>query len=383
MNKFYKLILLIIVNNLLLIGCWNYKDINKMRFVAGIAVDYDKSKDEYIITAEIASPQGSSTQIKREIFQSRGETAFDGVRDLIFKNGRKLFWAHTKVIILGKSVVNKKLLSVLDYISRDAEFKDDIWLLVSKEESASKIYEIDYKKPQEIISFNLDNVFKNSNRICTYYAVPLWRFMEILQSEGASPTLPGVKIVEKEGKVFTQVEEIAVFKKDRIVGWLNTIESRSFLFLIDEIKGGVITVDCDTSRGIVKVGLEVLDNNTKIKPVRSGNNLVVNIDIKLIVSIGEIGGDIDVISNKGREKLKEDTENLIKKQVEDLIKKVQNQYKSDIFEFSKVINKKMPSVWKDIKPNWEEIFSNIKTKVNVKVTIKSSALTSRPIKVNY
>lgn len=379
MKKSYFLI--IIINLFVLAGCWNYRDVNKMRFVAGVAIDYDEAKEEYINTCEVVRLIGGGKSLGSTLFQSRGVTVFDAVRDTVMKNARKLYWGHAKVIILSRDIANGHVLNILDYTSRDAEFRDDIWILVSEEKTASEIFEKTFEKRENITSFHIDDMLKNEKSISTYHAIPTWKFIKDTYANGIAPTLPIVKVAEKNGEKVPRVGGQAIFKGDKIIGTLDEMETRAYLWVIDEIEGGLLTVKTEISGETVEVTMELFNNKTKVKPKKVDDKIVMEVDIESDFGIGEIAGEVDVIEKKAREILKKDIEKEIKKQVEDVIKKVQKEYESDIFGFSTKIKAKMPEEWRKIESNWDEVFSSLKTEVSVKVNIRGSALTSKPIKV--
>ncbi|MCT4562839.1 MAG: Ger(x)C family spore germination protein [Maledivibacter sp.] len=379
MKKIYFLI--IVISSFMLAGCWNYRDVNKMRFVAGVAIDYDKEKNEYISTSEVVRLIEGGQSFGSTLFQSKGLTVFDAVRDTVMKNARRLYWGHAKVIILGPDIVDKNILSILDYASRDSEFRDDIWILVSAEETASKIFEKTFEKRESITSFHIDDILRNEKSISTYHGIPTWRFIKDIYAEGISPTLPMVKVAKKNGEKVAKVGGQAVFKGNKIVGTLNEIETKAYLWVINRIKGGLVTIETSAAGRKVDVTMELFSSKTKLKPKKIGDKIIMMIDIESDFGIAEIAGNVDVIEKSAREILKKDTEKEIKKQVEDVIKKVQKEYESDIFGFSTKIKAKMPEEWRKIESNWDMVFSGMKTEINVKVNINGSALASKPIKV--
>lgn len=385
MRKNILFILIIFMNIFILSGCWNYRDINETRLVQGMAIDYDEKKDEYIITVDIVNPKpAGGGPMKGELLQSRGKLPFDGVRDIIMKIGRKVYWGHAKIMIVSENVAKKKMISVLDYISRDAEFRDDLWIVVSKERTAMEILQaqIDEEhKTHTMISLGLDDVMKSEKSISKYYGVPAWRFIKDLYAEGISPTLPMIKNVSDGERINHKIRGTAVFKKDKMVGSLDGDETKSFLWTIDKLKGGVFVVTSKLSDTPTEITLEISKNKTKVKPIYRKDQLFMKIDIETDVEIAEIGGVENFIDKKGREILKKDAEKSIKKRVEDVITKVQKDYHSDIFKFSPLIKKEMPDLWRKVKPNWDEVFRSLKMDVNVVVNIRGSSLKTEPIKV--
>lgn len=372
---------IIILSAVTLTSCWNYREINRMRFVAGVAIDYDEVKDEYIVTSEVVTLMAGGEKFGSTLFQSRGKTVFDAVRDTVMKNARKLYWGHAKIVILSKDMSDERLITALDYTGRDAEFRDDIWVLVSGEKAASEILEETFEKRDEIASFHIDNTLKNEKSISTYHGVPAWRFVKDMFSKGVCPTLPIIRVGEKDGEKVPQLGGQAIVKGDKIVGELDEIETKSYIWVINELKGGLLTVETKVDDKPVEVTLEIFGNKTTLKPQKIEDKIIMKIDIETDYGIAEIAGDVNVIEKKGREILKKDIEKDVKKLIEDVVKRVQKEYKCDIFKFSTEIKKKMPDEWKKIEPQWDEVFSDLEVKVNVTANIRGSALTSEPVKV--
>ncbi|WP_053955688.1 Ger(x)C family spore germination protein [Inediibacterium massiliense] len=378
-----KKILLISIPLLLLSGCWNYKDINTTRLVSGMAIDYDSKKDEYITTIEIVNLKaGKRGVMKGQYYQSRGSLPFEGVRDIIMKTGRRLYWTHAKVIIISEEIAKKKMMPILDYMHRDAEFREEIYFIVSKEKTAQEILEkYTAEEFSPILSYHMYEGIQSEKNLPKYIGTESWQFIKTLYEEGASTVLPTVENVEKNEEIYPILGGVAVFQKDHFVGYLTESETTAFLWAVDRIKGGLVTVDPKVDNQKVNVTLEILKNKTELKPIYKNGEIIMNIEIMTDVNIAEIDGSIDVIGKKGRTVLEKEAEKYIQNQVERVIHKVQKKYNSDIFQFSKKIKNTMPHTWKNIYKEWDKIFSEIKVNVEVKVHIQGSALQSKPIQI--
>ena len=55
---------------------------------------------------------------------------------MITLSGKKLYWSHATVIILSKEIASEGILKVIDFYNRDAEAREDIHLVISKEATA-------------------------------------------------------------------------------------------------------------------------------------------------------------------------------------------------------------------------------------------------------
>lgn len=385
MGKKRFLIVLLIMTSLFIPGCWNYSEISDKRIVSGAAVDYNKEKNMLELTVEIVRPvmEGGQTQIKPENFTGLGDNLFNAIRNLISKTGKKVFWSHAKVFILSEDIIKEKekFLSIIDFIKRDSETRDDIMLLVSREETAKKIFETN-AKVQEINSFHLEDMLQNQKSISKYRAVPLWKFVDELSTEGISPTLPTVNIAEFNKKKIGQIFGTAVFKGLEKIGWLNGSETKSFLFVIDELKGGtLVTEKTEITKEPIRITFEIFNNKTKVKPIYRDGKLTMKVDIKTMVNIIEIDGTLDFMDEKNLGMIQKNGEDTIEKMVQDVIKKVQEEYKSDIFGFGAIVSREMPELWTVLKTDWENTFSKLDVEVDGTLNIRGSALRSKTIKI--
>lgn len=157
-------------------------------------------------------------------------------------------------------------------------------------------------------------------------------------------------------------------------------DTKSLLWVQNKLKGGIYPVK-DAAGTKTNVSLEIFKSKTKIKPEVRDGVPIIKINILTDVNIGEIMGNNDFISEKGRKLLEKDAEAQIKKDIENLIEKAQKEYKSDFLGFGENIKRSMPSVWKSIEKEWNEIFLDIETSVEVDISITGSATTRKPIKV--
>ncbi|MMZ63910.1 Spore germination protein B3 precursor [compost metagenome] len=73
--------------------------------------------------------------------------------------------------------------------------------------------------------------------------------------------------------------------------------------------------------------------------------------------------------------LEKDFADIAEQQIEQVLHKLQHTYKVDVADFGEVLRIKEPKVWKQVKDNWDEIFSEatVTYKVKVKVTSRGSS----------
>lgn len=373
-------IALIIIFTCFLTGCWNYREVEKLAIVAGVAIDKD-GEDKVLVTTEIVSVQqekGRST-LKPVYIQAVGITFFDAARAMISLQGKRIYWSHAKVIIISEEIAKEGISKVLDFINRDAEVREDMWVLLSRGGSAREIFN---SKPvfESLVSFEIEDTMRASEALSRYPSIELYKFLDNIGRNETATTIPTIKIIESTGMTVSYVTGSAIIQRDKLLGYLGETDTKSLLWVQNELKGGIYPVK-DAAGTQTNVSLEIFKSKTKIKPEVSDGEPIIKINILTDVNIGEIMGTEDFISKNVRELLEKDAEARIKKDIEDLIEKAQKDYKSDFLGFGENIKRSMPSVWKSIEKEWNGIFPDIETRVEVDIKIRGSATTRKPIKV--
>lgn len=376
------LIVLILINTVILAACWNYREIDKFIILAGVAVDKDKDTNKYIFTQELVEPIGKERGLKSKITQTKGDSIFNALRESIESNGKKIYWGHTKIMIISEEIAKHDLISIIDVVNRDAEIRGDIKIVVSKDNTANEILYKTHKIGDEIISYKINETLKNQKSVSHYPDINFWEFTEQLLAKGSSPIAACIHMEKQEGVLISRVSGSSVFKKAKLVGNLNDIETESALFIKDEVKGGFMVIESEVDANKYKNTLEIFKSETKVKPEYKDNKLTMNINVEIDTGIIEIDGERDFIEKKGRQILQKDAEEYVKKNIKKVIDKAQTDFESDIFGFSGIIMREMPKEWKKkIEPNWEEEFKKLDANIQVKINIRNSALNSKPIKV--
>lgn len=208
----------------------------------------------------------------------------------------------------------------------------------------------------------------------------IWRFRRDISSNTTSAIAPVVKIEKVNKFTFPEIYGTAVFKQDKLVGYLDGEETMDLLFIKNKIHEGSLILKQVDNTG-TDISLEIFKSKTKINSTYQNENFTLNINIDTVVAIDEVAGSKNFIDEPGRSKLEKDAEQLLKTRIEILLKKVQTNYKSDIFGFGDIIKKQHPTLWKSIPYTDEKVFSKLQFNVNVDLTIKGSGRISKPIKI--
>jgi spore germination protein KC len=372
---------LFFLNMFFITGCWDYRELDEMAIVAGVAID--KEGDKYLLTVEISNvPSGKEAKPESKIVSEKGDTIFDAIRNIIKTSGKELYWGHSDIIILSQEIAREGIIQAIDLFSRDPEARMSTNLLISKEKTAAEILE-QQSTTSAIHAKDISRMLASQYRLSKAPVIEVYQFVNTLTGGGKSAVLPAIGISVNQGKSNWELSGTAVFKKDKLIGFLDGEDTKYFLFVINKVKAGSLIQKESTEGPKVNVTLEILPETTKtkIKPVYSDGKLSMELDVSITVAIAEIGGSENYISEPGLSKLKKDAEKSLENNIKRVVKKVQNDYDSDIFGFGSIIKDDMPDVWREIENDWEEIYKDLDISVNSDIEIINSALLLKPIKI--
>ncbi|OMD95980.1 Ger(x)C family spore germination protein [Paenibacillus odorifer] len=379
-----KRILLIVISMMLLIcntGCWNYFEIDDMSIVAGVAIDKGKKDGQLLVTTEIVDTKEGmkSSQAGFKMITLAGETMFDIVRGMISITGKKLFWSHSKAIILSEEIAREGVTKVIDWYNRDTETRSDVYIFVAKEKSAQEIISLS-SSTESIMSYALAQQMRTEKNVSTAPVVEIWDFIDKLEASGEYAIAPLIYVHEQNKTKNARVSGTAIFRMDKMIGMISGEETKYMLFANNQIQGGVLIVKDES--GEPAFSLEILSNRTKIKPVWINGKLQIKLNTLTHAGLDEVKSSGEFNNLDSKKTIERWVEKELEEQILSVIHKVQKDYQADIFGFGELLHEKMPRTWEKIEKNWGKEFSNVEIVVNSKVIIESSAQTSRSIKIH-
>jgi spore germination protein KC len=368
---------IIFINSIFLTGCWNYREVNELSIVAGVAVDKG-IENQFQMTVEIVQiSSGKDAKISSKIVTVEGKTIFDAARNLISISGKKLYWSHSKVIILSEEIASEGVTKAIEWYNRDTETREEVNILISEGGSAKEIFEAQ-GTTEDIKSFELDEIIKNQVSLSKAPITDILKFDIESKTKGISTVVPAVNLKHIDGKMKPEIMGTAIIKNDKLVGFLKGEETKDLIFIRNEVKGGLIIEEMQTKDVPTLVSLEIFKSKTKVTPVVYSKDIEINLDIDTTVAIGEIVGTENFIDDdEGRMKLEQSAENTLKKRIESLINKIQSEYDADILGFGAKLREDKAQVWNSVGNNWEEVFKNLRVNVRAKVHIKNSGVLSK------
>lgn len=378
------LLILIIICNLILSGCWSSQEVNTLAIA--ICKGIDKSENGYILTQQVLNPKAIASKITINqapviLYTEEGKDLLELRTKITTQNPRKIYNSHLRLIVLSEEVAREGIQDIIDLFCRGREYRTDFYFVVAKGTTANKV--LSTLTPLEAVpGIAMFNSLKNSEG--TWASTKSIQTIELMNSiiaEGKDPVIPGVEIINNQGtsnsidslKLSNQnnrlkYTSLGVFRKDKLVGWLNENESKGFNYIIGNVKSssGYIEYEGD------KISHEVTSAKSKIKAYLLDGKPAIKIEIKIVANIGALTNGLDILNEGNVEKTNRMVESKIITICESAIRKAKEDFKSDIFGFGEVIHKAYPKLWGKIKYDWDNQFVNLP--VNITVNFKTNGL---------
>ncbi|MNI24736.1 Spore germination protein B3 precursor [compost metagenome] len=362
---FFALILLMFVT-----GCWSRRELNDLAIVGAIGID--KVGKTYEVSVQLMDPsvvkKPSGGRQPSVMYHARGETVSEAVRRMTTVTPRELYFSHIRMLILGEQLAKEGIRDTLDFLSRYYEFRTDFYIAVSKGTTAREVLGI-LTPLEKLPANNLFNSLKVSSKTwaptTTTYLDGL---ISDLISEGKHPVLSAIRIRgdQEQGARNNNLEKIdspsnlqytgiAVFKKDRLLGWLNEEESKGYSYIKDKVKRTIGVLTCPEEG---KISNEVIHSKTEVKGKVNNGHPKIDIHIRIEQNVQDVECNVDLTKTETIAELDKRANQKIEKFVEQTIESVQNKYKVDIFGFGEVIRRADPKAWENLKKDWDQHFTD-------------------------
>jgi len=396
-KKSTKLFLLMLLNIIFLNGCWDAREINEIGLVTAVGIDIGEDTNRYLVTVQIANPSAdvsssSSNNIKQAewIVTGEGESLFDATRKLVEISSRRIMWAHNNVIIIGESLAKRGIIPVVDFFTHNPELRMKASVVVSKGDAKKYVAaKAGFESPSGLSFILLEgyralhaesvesHMLKVSSALKNEYT-------NLLISE---ISLKNAIIASKESDSKQSTSETislsgaAIFKKDKMLGWLSPEETRGVSWILNETSNTVVTV-IDPEHGNKSVSVETSGVKAKFKTEVTNGIPKVWINVSGIGDIVEEDGS----TKKSMSEVKQNTAKLIDQKIKDEIKNslmvVQRKYMVDVLGFAAIVHIQNDREWHNgLKDNWKEIFPEIPVSVSVNININSSKLNQEPYSI--
>ncbi len=368
-------------------GCWDRREINEITFVAGMAIGKGDDKGyeltlEYINASQL-NPQTSERMTPTLSFSLAGDTIAELDDKMNVGITRQLDFSHTRTVVIDEDLARDGVAAFLQYIERNAEFRNDFHLLVARGVKAKDIIKTLYPV-QKVPSLKLDVQLQSmAEEWGGYPDVQFTDFTSNISADGRHAVAAAVTIqgdpkkgedVKNNDKVsldaMTVLDGLALFEKDKLIGYLSVDETRDYVWTQD-LKKTTINAPCGPER---KFSVRIYNSHTETKAKYEGDTPIITINLILEGELQSTQCPDETSKIKTYEKYEKELTAQVENQVKQTITKVQEKYGIDIFGFGQDMERQDYNRFKQVKDTWDEEFKKAKVDVKVKAFIRRDGI---------
>jgi len=413
MNRFRLVSLTLLLMLVTIVsGCWDHREVEELGIVLLTAVDAAPGGKIRVVVQTLVPTAvaggggitgmgggGGGGGRKRYLdLTTEGRTVFEAIRRMSMESPRELFFAHNQVILISEKLARERgVAEVMDFFERNREFRRNTWILVARGDPRD-IMEI----PSHLETTPAQEIMGIINRqeLSSYFApTKLGDFIKMLESTGIEPYTAILQL--KSNPAFTRISLLpgsdtppplyrlrltgaAVFRRGKLVGWLNERETRGLLWVRGEVRGGQITFSLPGSRGEQKLAVEILRagrGGVKLEPFLAGGQPGMRVEINTRVNLTESENlEIDLRNPQVISRLEKQLAGVIKQEVMACVTRLQEEYRADALGFGEAVHRKYPRVWRQVEGEWEDVFATMPVTVEVKAVIRRIGLINKPLR---
>lgn len=375
--------ILIIISLFLLTGCYDHKELNTIAILT--ATEINKVDDEFIVSAQVVNPQSPDKTISVQapfiIYEGKGKTIQEAYRQIKLQSSRFLYPSHMEIIIVNEKIAKEDISQIIDFYQRNHAFRTEFNILIGKNDNILNIT----TPIDPVSSASISESLETSNKFLgVTNPVTFNEFTNMSLDPNLEIILPSIEAIKEDEKTkdtnentestkvknMYKLQSLAVFKENKLQGYLTEDESITYNLIKNNVKNTIITYECEKNKYTT---LEIVTSEAKI----TTKNQEININLSLSGNINEYACSSNLEETKNLKELEKNMEKYLKDTTINNINNVRKKYNTDVFGFLDLIYKHDYETYKKIKDTWyESTFKNIKinVKTNIDITGKGNIL---------
>jgi spore germination protein KC len=392
MGRKTKLIAFFWLFSILCSGCWSSHEINTLGI--SIATGIDLTEGGYTIYHQVLNPKAITGNVETIgtpvfLFTQQGDNLFSATRKISLESPRKIYNAHLRMIIFGEEMARNGIKDAIDFYMRDYEFRTDFYFAVARNKTAKEVLEL--LTPLEFNpGIKMYESLKNAQNLTGLTKeVNIIELTQLILADGNDPVLPGIDIVSETPDsdnmdAMTTVNKgkrlfyngLGVFNEDKLIGWLSGEETLGLNYILGNIKKCPEYVYYNETDQIT---FDICQLHSKISAVSRDEKPEIHVKINIDANIAAMEGDLDISKKENQTIAAQLLESKIQQICQNAVRRAQHDFRCDIFGFGEIIYRKYPDLWKKLKTNWSNEFSNIFVDFHITVELKQPGQITKPM----
>lgn len=361
-----SILLSLLLLPLLLTGCFDYHDINKVTFPTSIIFDVDDLGQEIVYLDCIKpyrSTNDSSDKGRRIIYKGVGKTALEALNDINRASSFKLDYTQTRAYIFTEKASRKGIKKFLDLINNNSEFsmKPSAFVYYGDVEELLKTVSTD----EEYLGLFLNDLVGKEKYNPRAVKSNINYYLSNILMGSNTALLTSISLEDNAIDKKIQIQGSSIFKDNVLVEKIDIENSLIYNIMMGNAKSGTLEISNPESKENF-ITLQILDSSMKDKLEFQDGKYKLIKDVNVEVSVSEIQGELIVDAN-GLDYIKVNEEAYISGYAEYLFNKYKKQ-NLDIFDIARLAEMYYPN------ENIDNPLSVTEVEVNTKLIIKGTGV---------
>lgn len=378
-----KKVLIIMVNVFLifsLMGCGK-GEMNEIAITT--ALGFDKSDEGVKVSCQVLNPHVLG-RFPRQIsgvtvYDEDGQTVYEAITKLSQYFQSELFLSHFQIVLISEELAQEGIEKHLNFLYSNTSSRHKFPIVITKGVKALDVIKIQTMLtliPGVSVEKEILSAFKYYGSSREIY---IDEIINDLNCQKENIVLPMVEVIGDPQKGETEDNTkkttpdaiikaggLAVFRKDKLIGYLNESESIGFNILMGKLRTTVISVPMTTGG---KVSIKIKKTTSKIKYHQQESMPSFTFELKIECIITEDTAGTLIRTKEYLEDLTKCAQQEITRLVQSTIQKSQNVFNCDFLGLNKHIHQKKPQYWKQLKPVYDQIYKNINIDIDLKLKV--------------
>ncbi|HEX3046926.1 MAG TPA: Ger(x)C family spore germination protein [Bacillota bacterium] len=363
-------ILLIILLAIPIGGCWDVGEIDQKDLILAIGLDavsdtFIRSTLQVPLTESTLPPAAGSGVSKGKKFytiSTVAHTVLGSASEQQSNTPRTLITGHIKSVLINENLARRGIKRYLDLVASTPKTPRSAYIFICRRpaEEILKYIPVQAIVPGIGFSQQMESPLKRDQT----YSVQLWKFFRSLDEPGTDPFAPVVSF-RQEDETF-EIRGLAVFRHDRLIGFLDPEQTRIFGMITGKINSGYLEAPMGSNQFVTYRTITAKSWIT----LQDQQPLHIKVKIKVNGILSEIAGRLEISDPEYRQ-IKEQTRRYLENQCRKTISLIQS-WEADILDFGLECRNQLPERFD--RRTWHRQFKEAKVKVDVDFGIVRSGL---------
>lgn len=414
-------------------GCWDRHEIETLGVATAVAFDVSRSGRGIRLTAQFAIPSrmagaagaggagggmggagsGPLVPFARTaagpmgptawVVGVEGETVGEAQERMAHVSHRLPFWAHVRLVIIGEELARSGLAGVLDALVRDREFRITPWVVVARGVPGHRLLEL----PDPLHSVPANGIIRllQSQSFATAFVRPQ-RLRDVvidLVEPGVEPVAPGLTFElpvppdrtlipsqEPRPPALAVTKGTAVFRGDRLVGWLTPQQTRALNLLRGDSHPFTLVAPCPSGTGEASVrfirstvrrsmrapaGRPGAGGSPGAAGLQAPEAALPEISVE-VLSDGNLADEScqPPLGSTQRRRLERQLGRRLEQELRATVRHLHRELGADAAGFGQMIARGDPKLWNHLAARWHERIADLPVRVTVQARLRRTGL---------